>query len=462
MENCLICGDSVDIVCYNNTCIQTLNSMFVEEDTTICNYLYSKKRDEEFMFILKLIKKSLEKYNIVETFNITNSEDIPNLDIISNASSDSINLTNIKKLISNSNIYDISDDIVSKSDKFEDIEKLFYSELGSDNYGLIKFVLKKSEMSINYDKEVSEYVNIRGVYKVDMIDNTSKEDTIYLYHGSLMSNWFSIIHNGLQIFSNTKRMKNGSAYGSGIYLSNLTSMSRGYSINYGEGDKNDCVMGVFEVENYKKYIKTANIYVVNNVNDIKLKYIFNLSNISEKCISEIGLYFTKSKKKIESSVNNYLGKMKNKRLLMEYGKIMKNNNNREFTVDETENLEKWTVKLINIDEGSNLSKDMKKLDIDCIELEVKFEAYPIKPPVVRIIKPSFVPMTGHITQGGAICFELLTNQGWTPAILMENLLIHIKAIISEDGRLNAKYNSEYTENNASAGRNRFMKAHNWS
>lgn len=457
MENCLICGDYIDIVCYKNTCIQTLNSVYVENEPTICNYLYTKKRDEEFMFILKLIKKSLEKYNIVETFEITNNENIPNLDIISNANSDNINLTNIKKLISNSNIYNINDSV-----EFKDIEKLFYSELGSDNYGLVKFLLKKSEISINYDKEVSEYVKIRGVYKVDALDNMSKEDTIYLYHGSLIQNWFSIIHNGLQIFSNTKRMKNGSAYGSGIYLSNLTSMSSGYSINYGEGDKNDYIMGVFEVKNYKKYKKTANIYVVNNIEDIKIKYIFNLSNISEKCIAEIGLYFTKSKKKIESNVNNYLSKMKNKRLLMEYSKIMKNNKNIEFIVEDTENLEKWTVKLVNIDEESNLSKDMKKLDIDCIELEIKFESYPIKPPVVRIIKPSFVPMTGHITQGGAICFELLTNQGWTPAILMENLLIHIKAIISEDGRLNAKDNREYTENNASAGRTRFMKAHNWS
>lgn len=452
---CNICDSKIQDLCYNLECIRINNCMYVSTETTICNYLYTKRRNEEFLFILKLIKQSLDKYNLVDIFNINKDlSDIPNLDIISNAKSKDINVENISKITIN-----VINEPKNK-DLFEAMEYKLFLELGSDTYGFVKNALKKSNLSITYDKEISDNTKIKGVYKVDYSSDT-KEDTIYLYHGSGTHNWFSIIYNGLQIFSNTSRMTNGRAYGDGIYLSNSAVMSSTYS-SKGLGE-NDYVIGVFEVKNYAKYKKANSIYVVNNTEDVKLKYLFNLTRMNRNSIEEIGSYFSKNKKKADLSVKTYIGNLKNKRLLMEYNNIMKNKEkNTEFVLEETDNLETWNVKLINIDADSNLSKDMKTLDIDCIEMEIKFTSYPIKPPSVRIIKPSFIPMTGHITHGGSICFELLTNQGWTPAILMETLFIHIKAIISEDGRLNGKYNKEYTERNADAGRARFMRAHGWS
>lgn len=37
---------------------------------------------------------------------------------------------------------------------------------------------------------------------------------------------------------------------------------------------------------------------------------------------------------------------------------------------------------------------------------------------------------GHVTIGGAICMELLTNNGWNPTMTLEAVLVSIKAAIS--------------------------------
>ena len=58
--------------------------------------------------------------------------------------------------------------------------------------------------------------------------------------------------------------------------------------------------------------------------------------------------------------------------------------------------------------------------------------YPNSPPFVRIIRPRFQYMTGHVTIGGSICTELLTPQGWTrmsPKVLFDAL-----AFIFREGR----------------------------
>jgi hypothetical protein len=51
----------------------------------------------------------------------------------------------------------------------------------------------------------------------------------WVFHGSRVENWHSIMRNGLRNFSGTKNQLNGQAYGSGIYLSPDASTSFGYS-----------------------------------------------------------------------------------------------------------------------------------------------------------------------------------------------------------------------------------------
>ncbi|XP_061773719.1 protein mono-ADP-ribosyltransferase PARP6-like [Nerophis ophidion] len=51
----------------------------------------------------------------------------------------------------------------------------------------------------------------------------------FAFHGSHIENWHSILRNGLVNASNTKFQMHGAAYGKGIYLSPISSISFGYS-----------------------------------------------------------------------------------------------------------------------------------------------------------------------------------------------------------------------------------------
>ncbi len=62
---------------------------------------------------------------------------------------------------------------------------------------------------------------------------------------------------------------------------------------------------------------------------------------------------------------------------------------------------------------------MAKLKVDHILMEVSFPpSYPFAPPFCRVIRPRFRFMTGHITIGGSVCTELLTQSGWVPQTTM--------------------------------------------
>lgn len=471
---CAICNQLSDnAVCYEYSCILQFDCSYQTGDKVVYEYIQKKRGEKEVLFILTTMKKGITQYGINDLFikQTENNEDLsyPLLENFSNVKNNIVDFDTIKRMVT---------EVSTTRGSFEDIDDRIINHIHKETYGIIKFALKKANMSIIFDKHTSEAVQIPGVYK---LNNESLEqekefkNSTYLYHGSASHNWFSIIYNGLQIFSGTKRMTNGKAHGDGIYLSNDISMSSQYS---GESSifsssatkkyKSDFILGVFEVNNAKKYMKTTNIFVVDNKKDIKLKYIVNMSNIPAEDVRSLSTYLTDSKKKIETSVKSYISTMKNKRLLMEYSRIQKKQSEvsvekLDYKVLETEDLTTWTVKLLNVDSDSKLFADMKAMEVDAVYLSVKFtERYPIIPPTIRVIKPGFVPLTGHVTAGGAICFELLTNQGWSPAINMDNLFINIKAIISEDGRIQKKIDNTYTEANSKAGRDRFMKAHNWS
>lgn len=161
----------------------------------------------------------------------------------------------------------------------------------------------------------------------------------------------------------------------------------------------------------------------------------------------------------------YLSNMRNKRLLMEIKKVPKDKpdeNGLLYSIHES-NMLAWTVYISSIDTSTNLYKDMQTLNIKNIELEILFtNNYPINPPFVRVVQPIFQFKTGHITIGGSICMELLTNQGWSPAYSIENLLIHIKATILEDGRLDMnKRNTKYSLGEAQVAFQRMVANHGW-
>lgn len=86
----------------------------------------------------------------------------------------------------------------------------------------------------------------------------------------------------------------------------------------------------------------------------------------------------------------------------------------------TNNLYQWIVELHSFQASLPLAMDLEKRGLKSVVLEIRFHAaYPICPPFVRVVRPRFRTFAagggGHVTAGGSICMDLLTNSGWSPA-----------------------------------------------
>ncbi|KAI1155351.1 hypothetical protein F4825DRAFT_459864 [Nemania diffusa] len=102
--------------------------------------------------------------------------------------------------------------------------------------------------------------------------------------------------------------------------------------------------------------------------------------------------------------------------------------------DKIENMFQWIVELHSFDPSLLLAQDMKAAGIPSIVLEIRFlRGFPMSPPFIRVIQPKFLPFMmgggGHVTGGGALCMELLTNTGWSPVNSMESVLLQVRLAI---------------------------------
>ncbi|CZR58141.1 related to ubiquitin conjugating enzyme [Phialocephala subalpina] len=99
------------------------------------------------------------------------------------------------------------------------------------------------------------------------------------------------------------------------------------------------------------------------------------------------------------------------------------------------NVYQWIVELHSFDAGLPLAKDMKAAGLTSIVLEIRYgKDFPFSPPFVRVIRPRFLPFLsgggGHVTAGGAMCMELLTNTGWSSVSTIESVLLQVRMAIS--------------------------------
>eukprot|EP01100_Stratorugosa_tubuloviscum_P008034 TRINITY_DN3333_c1_g1_i1.p1 TRINITY_DN3333_c1_g1~~TRINITY_DN3333_c1_g1_i1.p1 ORF type:complete len:325 (-),score=109.17 TRINITY_DN3333_c1_g1_i1:59-1033(-) len=128
-----------------------------------------------------------------------------------------------------------------------------------------------------------------------------------------------------------------------------------------------------------------------------------------------------------------------------------------------DNLYHWEISFLNFEKDTELYKDMQKMKIKKIKLHAIFPSnYPHYPPFIRVIKPRFTYRTGHVTIGGSICMELLTNTGWSPATSMEAVIMTIRTQLIDGGaRLDFHNKTDYTEHEATDAFNRMVQTHGW-
>lgn len=135
-----------------------------------------------------------------------------------------------------------------------------------------------------------------------------------------------------------------------------------------------------------------------------------------------------------------------------------------------DNLFVWNVELSDFEPTSLLGKDLAAYALKygrkpVIEMEMKFpKEYPMFPPFVRVLRPRFKFLTGHVTIGGSICMEMLTRSGWTPSNDIESILVQVRAEIMSDpkAQLDPRYaDQEYNESEAQTSFERMVQKYGW-
>nr|XP_054768078.1 ubiquitin-conjugating enzyme E2 Q2-like [Lytechinus pictus] len=100
-----------------------------------------------------------------------------------------------------------------------------------------------------------------------------------------------------------------------------------------------------------------------------------------------------------------------------------------------DSLADWNIKLFHVDPKSALYKDMKKHNFEYILFNMTFpDNFPFSPPFVRVVSPHVE--YGYVLDGGAICMELLTPQGWSSSYTIDAVIMQLGAtLIAGDGRI---------------------------
>ncbi|GAA6000083.1 hypothetical protein JCM10207_006044 [Rhodosporidiobolus poonsookiae] len=139
-----------------------------------------------------------------------------------------------------------------------------------------------------------------------------------------------------------------------------------------------------------------------------------------------------------------------------------------------DNVFNWIVELPqeSFDQDIPLAKDMKAKGVKSILMEIRFgDSFPFSPPFFRVVHPRFLPFVhgggGHVTGGGSICMDLLTNDGWLSSYSIEAILLQIRMAMSNleprPARLDShSWDTPYNMEEAIAGFKRAAATHNWT
>jgi ubiquitin-conjugating enzyme E2 Q len=168
----------------------------------------------------------------------------------------------------------------------------------------------------------------------------------------------------------------------------------------------------------------------------------------------------------KEKVININAKTASKRLMSEYKYLQQMDTTKSgFTVEVcNDNLFVWHCKFFGFDSSDGpLATDLAKTKLGFILFELTFpNNYPRSPPFIRVLRPRFQHMTGHVTLGGSVCTEMLTNQGWSPLNTVEATLVSIRAnLIEGNARIDMSNRSDYTEREAKEAFQRMVTTHGW-
>lgn len=291
------------------------------------------------------------------------------------------------------------------------------------------------------------------VYRITSIDDEEKteddDDTIVVFHGTATDRLYSLIRNGAKTL---EKFRVGRVHGHGFYCSPNFYVANIYSDGY------VCVFRLRHASRYRTK-DDPNIYVVRDTDDMTLTYVVKnttslgvLESVKRESESRTTTMAKRRRRQDahEPPPRAVTGTniMRDRRVMAETKRATEafaDPSEHGIRVEPSEHsITTWTVYFSDISPESSLAGDMRAAGFREIVLSVEFpEDYPILPPFIRVVYPRFRSHTGHVTYGGSICTELLTSsdgdRSWRPLLAMSVVLIQMKSLLSENGRLDERY-----------------------
>ena len=297
--------------------------------------------------------------------------------------------------------------------------------IGQYDYSFLKYIIGtntmnlKSDLLFTEDKNIFNQKNLDNIFdhddvisfKVEHDPLTEKKfktvNPQYLFHGSTISNFYSILKNGLKVYSGTKMQLHGAAHGIGIYLSDTMNYSHNYGIDkYCASGLN--VYGVFQVLQDKSvYKKTHQIYVVANDTEVILRYliVIKAGGKGSKKLTDMDNYFlVQREREIKSATDGY-NILRAKRIAYDMSKIEKISEQYGFNC--------------NGNEGNSVLSLTKGGTKICIQYH---EDYPSSPPFIWIVETNKKIENDDILKKGAVLNSKLSYKTWSSSTEIHKII----------------------------------------
>lgn len=437
MSVCTVCGNKINsyekISCCQESIKPDCNKKFVEliTDNILTDFYTNDKIALNFLILsaYACLKHALRD-EIFKPFP-------PNFD--------SIGILEKKIKYNHTNITSLLEIIKSSKSDYE-----IFDKIGLFDYSFLKFIILsnttmiRSDLLFNENKNIFDQKSLETIFddnevitfRVDQDPIVNKRfegiELNYLFSGSCLSNWYSIMRNGIKVYSGTKMMLHGAARGSGVYLSDTLRTSYSYGI-----DKycasNMCVYGVFQVFKSKSsYQKDATVYVVPYENELALRYliVFKNNSLIKFPLEKIDKYFMIEKEKeINMATNNY-NSIREKRICYDISKIKK--------ICQKENFEMNVTKIKNT-ECTNKIEIVGKNTIISIKF---FSEYPNTPPHIWISETTRIINHPDILKKGGIMNRKLSHKYWETGNEIHKIIKEIINSITDENIIKIKNNEE--------------------
>lgn len=418
LSSCTICGLSINsygkISCCTNTdCVAKFTEL-VTDNIILDFYVRDKITFNLLVLTAYACLKHPQREEIFKPFppNFKSFEDL--------GKKLKYDYSNIKTL------FDIVSNILSDYELLETI--------GTNDYAFLKFIIgsnitnMRSDLLFSKNKNIFDQINLENIFdhsdiisfRVDQDPLTNKRfegvEQNYLFSGSCLSNWYSILRNGMKVYSGTKMQTHGAAYGPGIYLSDTLATS----LNYG-ADKYCSsglyVYGVFQVlGNKKTYYKSNTIFVVPNESELVLRHLIVMNSKNQHMIPKINDYFMVQKQKeVMTGTINY-NSVRIKRIIYDVSKITKICKKEDWVV--THNME-------NI----NRVEIVKNKVCICVMYS---DDYPSEPPHIWVANTDKKINSSDILNCGAIMNRKLSYKFWETSTEIHKIIKCILKSVSDE------------------------------